>query len=78
MESLFSKTLYINVTVNVSILSTSNSTNNLFKLFKESVAFPLPVLRTGREIIILHSGLLILIYDVSDGKLLFYTQDHWF
>ena len=50
----------------LSILSTSNSANNLFKLFKVSVAFPLPVLQIGWEIIILHSGLLILIYDISD------------
>ena len=50
----------------LSILSTSSSANNLFKLFKVSVAFPLSVLRTGWEIIILHSGLLILIYGISN------------
>ena len=31
----------------LSVLSTSNSTNNLFHLFKVSVAFPLSVLRVG-------------------------------
>ena len=50
----------------LSILSTSNSANNLFKLFKVTVVFPLSVLRTGCEIIILHSGLLILIYGISN------------
>ena len=50
----------------LSILATSNSAYNLFKLFKVSVAFQLSVLRTGWEIIILHLGSLILIYDISD------------
>ena len=35
------------------------------KYFKVSVAFPLSVLQTGWEIIILRSELLILIYDIS-------------
>ena len=31
-----------------------------------------------RKVIILHSGLVILIYDISDEKLLFYTRDYQF